>query len=343
MDQSIAKCSVFMFLAAACEHPSSEYHELNFPSDVTESKDTGEPLSFSTQTIESQQDDDGFGSAVTVGGGHVWVGAPHGDIGTVYEISGANQAAVLTGPGRLGSHLTWTTDGLWVAAPLSGNGLGGILNTEGEFVISGTGGTGISLTAGPPAVYGWEGGWTRADGETVELPNRPTALKVRDGQVGAGMAHGPIAFKTKNQEWLRPQPHDEAGFALAAADINSDGQMDWLVGAPGSNTVHGLDGTSLETLQTWTGSGRFGTAITVCDLDANGKSDLAIGAPQADGRGTVHIYLDTGTQISHTWSGNTSGSGLGFSLDCTDGILAAGAPGRADIRGRVIIIQAGSK
>jgi len=331
-----------MFLVSACEHPSSEYHELTIPSGKIESNDTGNPLTYSTQTIESQRADDGFGSAVTVGGGHVWVGAPHGETATVYKISGTNQSAVLTGPGRLGSHLAWTTQGLWIAAPLASDGLGGILNADGEFIIPGTGGTGISITAGPPATYAWEGGWTDSDGETFHLPQRPTALHVRAGEVGAGMAIGSIALKTKSQEWLRPENHDEAGFALASADINADGTPDWFVGAPGSNTVYGLDGSSLETLQTWNGVGRFGAAIAVCDLDGNGTSDLAIGAPQANQRGTLHIFMDLGTSPSHNWSGHTEGSGLGFAVDCNDGVLVAGAPGRADVQGRAIIIQAGN-
>lgn len=343
MDQSIAKCSVFIFLATACEHPSSEYHELTVTPDVTESKDTGEPISFSTQAIESQHDDDGFGSAVTVGGGHIWVGAPHGDNGTVYKASGTSQMAILTGPGRLGSHLAWTTDGLWVATPLSGDGLGGVVNSDGTFIASGTGGTGISLTAGPPAAFGWEAGWTTNSGQTVELPNRPTALGVRDGHIGAGMAHGAVAFQTQEHAWPRPQMNDEAGFSLAVMDINSDGQTDWLVGAPGSNTVYGLDGSSLETLQTWTGQGRFGAAITVCDLDGTGKLDLIVGAPQANDHGAIYLYLNSADEPTHTWTGHTDGSGLGFTVHCDGEFLAAGAPGRADIRGRVIIIQANKK
>ncbi|MGB0641547.1 MAG: FG-GAP repeat domain-containing protein, partial [Myxococcota bacterium] len=284
-----------------------------------------------------------FGAAITVGGGHIWVGAPHAESGTVYKISGTNQTAILTGPGRLGSHISWTTDGLWVATPLSGDGLGGVVNSDGVFIAPGTGGTGISLTAGPPAAYGTEDGWTTTDGQTFELPNRPTALAARDGQIGAGMAHGSVALQTQTNAWQRPQLDDEAGFSLATADINADGHTDWLVGAPGSNTVHGLNGTSLETLRTWTGRGRFGGAITACDLNGNGTLDLIIGAPQANGRGAVHLYIDLADEPTHTWTGHTDGSGFGFALHCDDGVLAVGAPGRADTRGRAIIIQANSQ
>ena len=343
MLHSIVKCSSLLVLIAGCERPQSTHHALTFPPDnetPPDPDDTGGPLTFSTQTIESSTDDDGFGSAVAIGGGHVWVGAPHGETGAVHKVTGTAHSTVLTGPGKLGSHLAWTDDGLWIGAPLTESGLGAVVTADGALAAAGAGGTGISLAAGPPAVYGWEGGWVTAAGQNGTLDNRPTALGVAQDQIGAGMALGPIALKVGSLEWPRPAPHDEAGFSVAVTDINGDGHPDWLVGAPGSNTVYGLDGTSLAQLKMWTGQGRFGSALTTCDVDGDGRVDLAVGAPMATGGGEVHLFLDLASSTDQTWTGHAEGGGMGTSLACADGVLVAGSPGRANVQGRVVMIAA---
>ncbi|XP_040172935.1 integrin alpha-PS1 isoform X2 [Anopheles arabiensis] len=97
------------------------------------------------------------------------------------------------------------------------------------------------------------------------------------------------------------------GSTLASADINGDGRLDLLVGAPnyfnrtdgGAVYVYLNRGTSFgpEYDQRLTGrlESRFGTAIANCgDLNHDGLDDVAIGAPyESGGSGRVYIHFGT--------------------------------------------------
>uniref|UniRef100_A0A182K7Y5 Uncharacterized protein n=1 Tax=Anopheles christyi TaxID=43041 RepID=A0A182K7Y5_9DIPT len=97
------------------------------------------------------------------------------------------------------------------------------------------------------------------------------------------------------------------GSTLASADINGDGRLDLLVGAPnyfnrtdgGAVYVYLNLGTSFgpEYDQRLTGrlESRFGTAIANCgDLNHDGLDDVAIGAPyESSGSGRVYIHFGT--------------------------------------------------
>ncbi|XP_058175581.1 integrin alpha-PS1 [Anopheles ziemanni] len=97
------------------------------------------------------------------------------------------------------------------------------------------------------------------------------------------------------------------GSALVTADVNGDGHLDLLVGAPnffnrtdgGAVYVYLNRGASFNAKydQRLTGrlESRFGTAIANCgDLNHDGLDDIAIGAPyESDGSGRVYVYFGT--------------------------------------------------
>ncbi|XP_053658887.1 integrin alpha-PS1 [Anopheles marshallii] len=97
------------------------------------------------------------------------------------------------------------------------------------------------------------------------------------------------------------------GSTLASADINGDGRLDLLVGAP--NYFNRTDGGAVYVYlnrgssfvqqydQRLTGrlESRFGTAIANCgDMNHDGLDDVAIGAPyESSGTGRVYIHFGT--------------------------------------------------
>lgn len=105
---------------------------------------------------------------------------------------------------------------------------------------------------------------------------------------------------TVSNDWLG------ASLAALAADINSDGQADWLVGVPRANIttfrnkplvkndagkvmlLSGQSSTSLLTMTGTVAADRLGTAVTSGDFDDDGLPDLALGAPQFDVFTTVN-------------------------------------------------------
>ena len=331
-------------LIFGCERPFVAPLALTFPAPTVDPVDTGsvDLDGASSGWIESTKMDDGFGASVAFGNQQIWIGAPFGDVGTVYRWIGTGLDPALTGVGKLGSHLAWTTEGLWASAPLTNGGNGAVLLTDGTVRFAGQRGTGIALTGTGSGGFAWESGWTLSSGDTETTSGRPTSIAIdKDGNVGVGMSHGTACFSVNNRTVLRPEGSDEAGFSLASSDLNGDSAPDWIVGAPGANQVFALDGNTLETIQVWQGSGRFGHAVEVCD-DQNGTPHLVIGAPFASGAGSVSVFPAFAVEASETWSGRHTGAQLGTSLACMpDGVLA-GAPGHIDRPASVLWARFGS-
>ena len=151
------------------------------------------------------------------------------------------------------------------------------------------------------------------------------------------------------------KPDAEAGASLAVGDLDADGYVDLVVGAPGrsdSGEVLGIYGPLPSSMQLasadfrWRGlaSGdRFGQSLALVDLDADGGADLVVGSPlSGDGdSGSVFVFLGAASGTSTAWSadarvrGAQDGDFLGRSLAATEasvessGLLAIGAPGGA--------------
>ena len=131
------------------------------------------------------------------------------------------------------------------------------------------------------------------------------------------------------------------GEALASADFDDDGLADIAIGSPthaSSWIVHGpLSGTlTLGTAYT-NGLDRHGAAMVPCDLDADGRTGLAIGSPgeqdATDPSGITTLDLD----VAWEWASGRQGNGAGAALACGDldgdGIddLAVGGPYASDV------------
>jgi FG-GAP repeat len=165
--------------------------------------------------------------------------------------------------------------------------------------------------------------------------------------------------------WTRNgEATDRLGAAVAAAgDVDGDGLSDVLAGAPGPIgsavspgrllLLSGADGSLLDEWQGSTLGDHFGAAVAeAADLDGDGVTDVAVGAPQHDGAqsgsGAITIFSGaTGLQLGQLASA-TGNAYLGASLDVLgdldgDGLVdvAVGAPNEK-IPGSGFLVSAGT-
>lgn len=78
-----------------------------------------------------------------------------------------------------------------------------------------------------------------------------------------------------------------------AGDVDGDGLVDLVVGAPGANRAYvfgGKDGRLLLDLDGTAESGSFGRAVAGGDLDGDGRADILVGAPSQESSGRVHAF-----------------------------------------------------
>jgi hypothetical protein len=110
---------------------------------------------------------------------------------------------------------------------------------------------------------------------------------------------------------------DAIGAALATGDFDEDGFDDLAVGIPGQASAAGavfvmygsasgilpggqhLQQNNPDIEDVGEANDKFGFALAAADFNANGKDDLAVGVPNENGTGAIHIFF-----------GATDGSGL---------------------------------
>jgi len=145
------------------------------------------------------------------------------------------------------------------------------------------------------------------------------SVRVWSGKTGAVMftASGPTA-------------DDAFGTSIAAAgDVNSDGFGDIIVGAPGVDTngfaagmarvISGVNGATLYTFNGAAISDYFGTSVAgLGDVNNDGFSDVAVGAPYADpsgaASGQVRVFSGKTGAVLYTLNGSVAADNFGASL-----------------------------
>jgi hypothetical protein len=154
---------------------------------------------------------------------------------------------------------------------------------------------------------------------------------------------------------------DLFGTSLAAGDFNADGKTDLAAGAYGYSTNTGRvyifhnDGSIPTTTATAdviitgeTTNNYFGYALTAGDFNADGKTDLVVGAHSyASSRGRAYIFYSQNGQVNtnQNITGETTNNYFGYALTAGDfnadgkTDLAAGAYGYSTNTGRVYIFH----
>ncbi len=164
------------------------------------------------------------------------------------------------------------------------------------------------------------------------------------------------------------ESYDRFGRTLAVGDVTGDGYADLVVGVPGEDigTVNGAGGIVLlrgsasgitaTGSQGWNqdsagiadqaeqfaiGTEEFGGALAVGDVNADGRSDLAVGVPgegwgAAGGNGAVHVLLGSAGGLTAAGSQylTARGLGAGWPSRANRGFGSALALGDADGDGR---------
>lgn len=142
-----------------------------------------------------------------------------------------------------------------------------------------------------------------AEGEVYLLWGRPDwpALLDLGNKADVTLYGGP--FEESQDVYLIAQAGGDAGYAIAMGDVNGDGRLDLIVGAPfgdgkeplrrDAGLVHVVLGTDrvrqtieLETVSTHLVIGsnkryRLGATLAAGDFDGDGKDDLALAEPRA--------------------------------------------------------------
>jgi hypothetical protein len=170
---------------------------------------------------------------------------------------------------------------------------------------------------------------------------------------GAGRTHLVSGLDGYVLDSIEGAPGDELGAAVClAGDRNLDGRDELAIGAPGASNDNGRvfvhAASNLAELERLTGSAgeRLGSSLAlVGDGDGDGRDDLAVGAPSADG-GTGAVLLWRGGGGSLRVPGATAGEGFGLGLAAgldanRNGApdLLVGAPAAAGGTGRAVLLD----
>lgn len=282
--------------------------------------------------------------------------------GRVLVLSGHSGAILLDLPagagGRLGHAVAAAGDAdqdgtpdLLSGAPLAPSAQG---PAAGEVLLhSGADGSLLATASGAPGdQLGFSlGGATAIDGDVTEILGATC-----DGNGGAGY----VDLRNPLDLGLRTRVHGTAagqrfGAALALpGDVDLDGHADLAVGAPGAGgSVTLLSGAELDPLLVLpapSADGSFGAVLArTGDLNADGRPDLAVGAPLSGRNGPEAgaLLLVSGADgaVLHDVLGGAPGERLGSGVAglgdrSGDGRaeFALAAPGAADGAGLALVV-----
>ena len=160
-------------------------------------------------------------------------------------------------------------------------------------------------------------GWAVADIGDLDGDGR------RDFLVAANSSGQVYAHSSARVEalWVATLAGSDLGYAISAAgDVDGDGIEDVIAGAPtrgGLGVVHlrsGRDGALLREIAAPAGASRFGAAVSsIGDIDADGRSDLLVGAP-----GSGRVLLLSGASGGEIASVEQAGGEFGAGVAGTD-------------------------
>lgn len=152
------------------------------------------------------------------------------------------------------------------------------------------------------------------------------------------------------------EPFGRFGKSMASTELNGDGRIDLIVGAPHvggapleeRGRVYIFSGSSGKLIQIMEGRERgewFGYAISCMDVNGDGFEDLLVGAPGGKGEGEARsgrVYLYSGEDLFDLalFQGEQEGDWFGYSLclidadadGCPDPVIAA--PGHDQASGK---------
>ncbi len=256
-----------------------------------------------------------------------------------YDVAGGAVTSIgdLTGDGY---------DDVLVGA--TGYGDGGFQSRGAVYIASGAISGTVDLSNAPARVFGSErydrvgsavAGPVDVDGDGVnDLVYGGRSAPANRGDGAVFVTLGPVSGNVSaGDAAIRLEGAAEgsyAGSSLSLGDLNGDGHLDLVVGAPGwtdsaisQGAVHVVNGpleqsgTLADADATYTGRSEedeAGTSVSATgDLNDDGNDDLVVGVPGADGAGT-----DSGA--AYLFYGPVSGSDLLVAADVSVSALTAG-------------------
>lgn len=276
-----------------------------------------------TAAWEGEVPNGGFGARLASDGERAWIGAPFAC--AVYAVEPGGRPS----PFFEGAPASFCGAGLGagvVGAPAGGDDGEGAVYVNGAAVATGSNIGGVVVGDATSWVASTAWGWRDSDGHDGVLGTRPDALVLLDGEVVAGAAFGGVATWRGTIPELRAAD-DQRGYALAACDADGDGDVELVVGAPGTGTLDS-EGVTVQH-----GSGRFGAALAcgepgVVYVGAPAEGELHQGAVYRVERLGTPTLVATGRELDE----------LGSALAVASGHLLVGAPGPAASPGSVRVV-----
>ena len=213
----------------------------------------------------------------------------------------------------------------------------------------------------PGDQFGWEAtrlGDLDADGVSDVIVSAPF-LQAEGTQVGRV-----YVYSGKSGEEIRRHTGREAellGFGIAAAgDVDGDGTPDYVAGAPGAASGQGQvtvwsgrDGSVILSVPGERSGDRFGENVSpVGDVDGDGRDDVAVGAPQHDGKGqdSGRAYVLSGKRgdvllrLDGQRAGDRFGSAVGANAGGPHHLLVVGAMNAGEAsRGVASVFRLGAR